>query len=90
VTDLVQTSGVNETGGLAVVDGLRQSAMEEDILDIELMYCPIPREGEGEDSSNDGELDDGVEGLIIVHSGALGKAPNDLTGLVAIEGPVRG
>jgi hypothetical protein len=36
-TDQVQTSFVNEAGGLAAVDSLRQSAVEEDILDIELM-----------------------------------------------------
>jgi hypothetical protein len=49
------------------------------------MDRPIPVEGE--DDSNDGELDDGAEGLVVVHSGTLGDA---LTVLVAVEGAVRG
>jgi hypothetical protein len=40
--------------------------MEEGILDIELMDHLVP--GEGEDDTNNGELDDGAEGLIVVHS----------------------
>jgi hypothetical protein len=42
--------------------------MEEGILDIELVDRPVL----GEDDSNDGELDDGAEALVVVHSGALG------------------
>jgi hypothetical protein len=61
----------------------------EGILDIELMDRPVPGEGEGEDGSNGGELDDEAEGLVVVHSGALGEAPKDPTGLVAVEGAVR-
>jgi hypothetical protein len=51
--------------------------MEEGILDVELMDLPVP--GEGEDRANGGELDDG----------ALGEAPKDPTGLVAVEGANR-
>ena len=58
---------------LAAVDGLCQSAMEEGILDIEVMDHPILREGKGEDDMNGDQLDDRAEGLIIVHSGALVK-----------------
>ena len=83
-------TGIDEAGGLAAVNSLRQSAMEEGILDIELMDRPVAGEGEGEDSSNGGELDDGPEGLVVVHSGALCEAPKDPTGLVAVEGAVRG
>jgi hypothetical protein len=82
-------SGVDEVGGLAAVDSLHQSAMEEGVLDVELVDRPVPREGEGEDDTDGGELDDGVEGLIIVHFGALGEAPKDLAGLVAVEGAIR-
>jgi hypothetical protein len=64
--------------------------MEEGILDIELMDRPVAEEGEGEDGAKSGELDDGAEGLIIVHSGTLCEAPKDPTGLVAVEGAVRG
>jgi hypothetical protein len=66
------------------------NAMEEGILDVELMDCPVPGEGKGEAGSNGGELNDGVEGLVVVHSRALGEALKDPTGLVAVEGAVRG
>jgi hypothetical protein len=64
--------------------------MEEGILDIELMNRPVVGEGEGEDDANRGELDDGAEGLVVVHSGALCEAPKDPTGLVAVEGTIQG
>jgi hypothetical protein len=86
----IQTSGVDEAGGLAAVDILHRSVVEEGILDIELMDRPVPGEGEGENGSNGGKLDDGAEDLIVVHSGALGEAPKDPTGLIAVEGAVRG
>jgi hypothetical protein len=47
--------------------------MEESILDVELMDRLVPREGEGEDIANGGELDDGAEGLVVVHSGCWVK-----------------
>jgi hypothetical protein len=40
--------------------------------------------------ADSGELDDGVEDLVVVHSGASGEAPKDPTSLVAVEGAVRG
>jgi hypothetical protein len=89
-TDQIRTSFVDEAGGLAAVDSLRQSAVEEGILDIELMDRPVSGEGEGEDGANSVKLDDRAEGLVVVHSGALGEAPKDPTGLVAVEGAVRG
>jgi hypothetical protein len=64
--------------------------VEEDILDVELMDRPVPGEGEGVDGSNGGELDDGAAGLVVVHSGALGEGSKDPTGLVGVEGAVRG
>jgi hypothetical protein len=64
--------------------------VEEGILDIELMDRPVPGEGEGEDGADDGELDDGVESLVVVHSEALGEAPKDPTSLVAVQGAVQG
>jgi hypothetical protein len=88
--DQVRTSFVDESGGLAAVDSLYQSVVEEGILDVELMDRPVPGEGEGEDGANSGELDDEAEGLVVVYSGALGEAPKDPTGLVAVEGVVRG
>jgi hypothetical protein len=49
------------------------------------MDRPVPGGGEGENGLNGGELDDGAEGLVVVHSGALGKALKDSMGLVAVE-----
>jgi hypothetical protein len=63
--------------------------MEEGVLDVELMDRPILGEGKGEDDTNGGELDDKAEGLIVVHSGALGEAPKDPTCLVVVEGAIR-
>jgi hypothetical protein len=73
----IRTSGVDEAGGLAAIDHLCQSVEEEGILDIELIDRPVPRECEGEDDSNDDKLDNGAEGLIVVHSEALGETPKD-------------
>jgi hypothetical protein len=83
-------SDVYEVGGLAAVDSLCQSAVEEGILGVELMDLLVLGEGEGEDDANGDELDDEAEGLVVVHSGVLCEAPKDPLGLVAIEGAVRG
>jgi hypothetical protein len=50
----IRTSGVDKAGGLATVDRLFQSVVEEDILDIKLMDCLVPGEGKGEDGPNGG------------------------------------
>jgi hypothetical protein len=57
--------------------------VEEGILDVELVDHPVLVEGEGEDP-NCGKLDE-VEGLVVVHFGALGEASKDPTSLVAVE-----
>jgi hypothetical protein len=59
--------------------------MEEGVLDVKLMDRLVPGEGEGENNTNGGELDDGAKGLVIVHSGTLGEASKDPAGLVAVE-----
>jgi hypothetical protein len=63
--------------------------MKEGVLDVELVDRAVLGEGEGEDDVDGGELDDGAEGLIVVHTGALGEAPKDPAGLVAVEGAIR-
>jgi hypothetical protein len=45
--------------------------VEEGILDVELGGRPVPREGKEKDGSNGGELDDRVEGLVVVYFGTL-------------------
>jgi hypothetical protein len=67
LADQTRASGVDEADGLAAVYHLSHSAMEEGILDVQLV--DLSRDGKGEDSSNVGELDDGTEGLVVVHSG---------------------
>jgi hypothetical protein len=62
--------------------------MKEGVLDIELVDRPVPGEGGGEDGVGGGEHDDGAEGLIVVHTGALGEAPKNPAGLVAVKGAI--
>jgi hypothetical protein len=64
--------------------------VEEGILDVELMDHLVSGEGEGENGLNGSKLDNEAEGIVVVHSGALGETPKDPTGLVAVEGAVRG
>jgi hypothetical protein len=52
------------------------------------VYQAVLGEGEGEDSPNGGRLDDGAEGLIIVHPEALSEASKDPTSLVAIQSTI--
>jgi hypothetical protein len=52
------------------------------------MDYPVPGEGKGEKSLNGGELHDGAEGLVIVHSEALGEAPKNPMGLIAVDGAI--
>jgi hypothetical protein len=79
-------SGVEEASALATVDSLHQSVVEEGILDVELMDRLASGDGEGEDGSNGGELDDGAEGLIVVYFEALSETPKNPTALVVVEG----
>jgi hypothetical protein len=81
--------GVSEVGGLRVVDGLGECAMEEGVLDIELMHGPTPGDNQSQHSPDSGRLDDRVEGLIVVHPGALSEALKDLTSLLPIKRAIR-
>jgi hypothetical protein len=81
----IWASEVDEASGLATIDRLCQSIVEESILDIELVDRPGP--GEGENRLNGGELDDEAGGLIVVHFGILSEAPKDPTSLVAVVEP---
>jgi hypothetical protein len=77
-------TGIDEAARLAAVDSLCQSAMEEGILDVELMDHPDP----GEDGANNGDLDDGAKGLVVVYSRALCESSKDPTGLIEVEGAI--
>jgi hypothetical protein len=66
-------SGVNEAGGLGAVDLLGEGVVEEDVLDVELVDGLTLGYGQCKHSLDCGELDDGAEGLVVVHLGALGE-----------------
>jgi hypothetical protein len=61
----IRTSDIDKAGGLAVVDSLYRSVVEEGILDVELMDRLVAGDGEGADGSNGGKLNDVIEGLVI-------------------------
>jgi hypothetical protein len=58
--------------------------VEEDILDVELVHGPTHRDGQSQQSSDGGGLDDRVEGLIVVHPGVLGEPPKNPMSLVLV------
>jgi hypothetical protein len=85
----LRVRGVNKVDGLRAVDGLGECAMEEGVLDIELVHGPTPGDSQSQHSLDGGRLDNGAEGLIIVHPGALSEPPEDPTSLISIERVVR-
>jgi hypothetical protein len=81
--------GVNEAGGLRAVDGLGECAVEESVLDVELVHGPTPRDSQSQHSPDGGRLDDEAEGLIVVHPRTLSEAVEDPTSLVPIKRAIR-
>jgi hypothetical protein len=77
--------GVNEAGGLRVVDGLEECVVEEGVPDVELVHVPTLGDSQSKHSPNGGRLDDGAEGLIVVHPEALSEPPEHPTSLVPIK-----
>jgi hypothetical protein len=65
----LRVCGVNEADGLRAVDGLRECAVEEGILDVELVHGPTPEDSQSQHSLDGGRLDDGAKGLVVVHPG---------------------
>jgi hypothetical protein len=85
----LRVRGVNEAGGLRAVDSLGECAVEEGVLDVELVHGPTPGDSQSQQSPDGGRLDDGAEGLVVVHPRALSEAPKDPTGLVSIKRAIR-
>jgi predicted transcriptional regulator len=81
-------SRVGEAHGLAAEDSLRESAIEEGIFHVELPEWAVTGDSSGEHHANIGRFYNRAESLIVVDSRALSETPKDLTGLVAIKGPV--
>jgi hypothetical protein len=61
----------------------------EGVLDVELVHGPAPGDRQSQHSSDGGRLDDGAEGLIIVHPGALSEPLKDPTSLVPVQRAIR-
>jgi hypothetical protein len=51
--------------------------VEEGVLDVELVHGPTPGDSQSQHSLDGGRLDDGAEGLVTVHPGALSEALED-------------
>jgi hypothetical protein len=88
LTHHTHASGVDEADRLNALHCLDRSDMKGDILDVQLVDRPVPREGKEEDGPNNGRLDDRAKGLIVVHSVALSEAPKDPTSLVLIQSTI--
>jgi hypothetical protein len=69
----LRVCGVNEAGGLRAVDYLEECAVKEGVLDVELVHGPAPGDSQGQHSLDGSRLDDGAEGLVILHPGALSE-----------------
>ena len=52
MTNMVRAGGINETGGLLTINFFNKVAMKKNIFDIELVYGPVIREGNGEYDSD--------------------------------------
>jgi hypothetical protein len=83
-THQLRVSSVNEADGLRAVDRLKEGAVEEGVLDVELVHRPTPGDTQSQHSPNGGGLDDRADGIIIVHPEALGEPPEDPTSLVSV------
>jgi hypothetical protein len=80
---------VNEADGLRAVDDLGECAMEEGVLDVELVHEPNPGDSQSQHSPDGGRLDDGAEGLIVVNLRVLSEPPEDPTSLVSVKRAIR-
>jgi hypothetical protein len=58
---------------------------EKGVLDVELVHGPTLGDSQSQHSPYGDRLDDGVEGLIVVHRGALSEPLEDPTGLVPVK-----
>jgi hypothetical protein len=81
----LRESRVNEADGLGVVDRFGEGAMDEGVLDVELIHRLAPVDGQSQHNSNDSGLYDRVESLIVVHPRALGEPLKDPTNLVSVQ-----
>jgi hypothetical protein len=62
--------------------------VEEGVCHVELVDRPVPGQCQSQNSPDGGRLDYRTEGLVVVDPRALGEAPEHITGLVPLQGPV--
>ena len=85
---MIWTGGVEEAGGLLAVDVLLEPAVEEGVLDVQLVDRPAAGDGEGEDGADGRRFHDGTEGFPVVHAFLLSESSKDPARLVPCEGTV--
>jgi hypothetical protein len=86
--DVIGLRRINKSSMLAAVDGLREGAVKEHILHIELMNQSGVGDSQREDGVDRGRLDHQAEGLIVVDAGSLVEAAKNPVSLVPFQGAV--
>ena len=86
--DMRAALGVYVAGGLLIVDGLHERAVEEGVVDVKLMNRPLVGECNGVDGAHGGQFHDRTERLLKINTGSLREAAEDPTRLVSIQGAI--
>jgi hypothetical protein len=76
-TDQVGVSYISEPCGLTAENNLTESAMEEDVLHIELLNRPVVGDSNSEHHANVGWFHNYVESLIVVDPETLSETLED-------------
>lgn len=86
--NMIWTRAVDEARWLLAIDSFPELAMQESVLDIQLVHRPSIGSCQREDSANGHRLDDWRERLIKIHSRSLMEAMHDLAGLAPLKSAV--
>ena len=89
LADMAGVAGVEEAGWLLAEDRLGEVAVQEGVLDVQLVDRPVGGDGEGEHDTDGGRLDDGRERLAKVDAGLLREAAKNPTCLVPCQRSIR-
>lgn len=85
-TYMVGSGQVDEARRLLAVDSLRETTVEEGVVDVELVHGPVARNSKREHSPNCSQFDNRTKSLAVVDTGLLGEPANNPTRLVTVEG----
>lgn len=83
--DMIGAVGVDETSRLMAVDAFRQIAVQECILDVELMNRPASSRRKMQHRANGGWLDHRREGLMEVNPGSLREPADNPSCFASLE-----